>query len=84
LPILAILNATGLILNAAGVVLLFYFGMPYRIRTEGKTARTVYTGEREDLQKADRKYDLLGRAGLGLILAGTALQVYAIVKAALV
>ncbi len=74
---IAALNSFGLILNAAGVLLLFYFGMPYRTRTEGKHARTFVLLDREDIQRAERNYDLRGGIGLVLILVGTALQVYA-------
>jgi hypothetical protein len=38
--VIGALNTSGLILNAAGVLLLFYFGMPYRTRTDGKHTRT--------------------------------------------
>ena len=72
----AVLNTAGLILNAAGVLLLFYFGMPYRTRTQGKHPRTFVLLDRDEIQKIERSYDLLGSAGLILILLGTALQVY--------
>ena len=74
---IAVLNTSGLILNAAGVLLLFYFGMPYRTRTDGKHPRTFVLLDRSGIQKTERKYDLLGGLGLFLILLGTALQVYA-------
>ena len=64
-------------MNAAGVSLLFYFGMPYRTRTEGKHPRTFVLLDREEVQKTERTYDLLGGFGLILILLGAALQVYA-------
>jgi hypothetical protein len=75
--VIAALNTSGLILNAAGVLLLFYFGMPYRTRTEGKHPRTFVLLDRDEIQKTERRYDLLGRLGLSLILLGTVLQVYA-------
>jgi hypothetical protein len=70
-------NLGGLILNAAGVILLFYFGMPYRTRMEGKTAQTVILPGHDDMLKRERLYDRLAVAGLFFILVGTALQVYA-------
>ena len=72
----AIPNTIGLILNAAGVLLLFYFGMPFRVRTEGKTARTFVLPDQSELVRAERRYDNLGTLGLFLILVGTAFQVY--------
>jgi hypothetical protein len=74
---IAALNTSGLILNAAGVLLLFYFGMPYRTRTEGKHPRTFVLLDRDKIQKTERRYDQLGRLGLLLILLGTVLQVCA-------
>ncbi|MDO8478360.1 MAG: hypothetical protein Q7W02_19605 [Candidatus Rokubacteria bacterium] len=53
----------GLLLTLAGILLLFAFGMPYRLRTGGTVS-------------AARKYALLGWAGLGLIVAGSLLQAY--------
>lgn len=73
----AILNTSGLILNAVGVLLLFYFGMPYRIRTEGKTPRTFVLADQRQLIAVESRYDALGRFGILLILVGTALQIYA-------
>jgi hypothetical protein len=53
----------GLLLTLAGILLLFAFGMPYRLRTGGTVS-------------AERKYALLGWAGLALIIAGSVLQAY--------
>ena len=48
--------------------------MPYRVRTEGATHYVT-----EDVDKrviaTERRYDLLGKLGLFLIVAGTAAQI---------
>ncbi len=36
-----VLNVSGLLMNLVGVILLFSFGMPYRIRTGGVVSRIV-------------------------------------------
>jgi hypothetical protein len=75
--VIAVLNIAGLILNAAGVILLFYFAMPYRTRTGGKTAQTVRTPAGEQDVEQERVFDLFARTGLSCILVGTALQIWA-------
>ncbi len=71
------LNIAGLILNLIGVILLFRYGMPFRIRTEGKTAKTVVLPSAGQTMRAERRYDQLGWLGLVLIIVGTALQILA-------
>ena len=71
------LNTVGLILNAAGVILLFYFAMPYRTRTGGKTVQTLVTPAGEEDLKQEGVFDWLARTGLGCIFVGTALQICA-------
>jgi hypothetical protein len=56
-----------------GVLILFRFGMPYRTPSEGMLLR-LEESRAEDLQK-DWHYRLYGYVGLGLVLAGTALQI---------
>jgi hypothetical protein len=69
-------NIIGLILNLAGVVLLFIFGMPYRVRTGGNQVnwRTV---RNPNIVKAETLYDRLGTLGLVLIVVGTLSQIIA-------
>lgn len=68
------MNIFGLLLNLAGVVLLFLFGMPVRIATGGAT-----TTSNIDLlvKKLDDVYTVLGWLGLLAIMLGTLLQVWA-------
>jgi hypothetical protein len=71
-----LLNVAGPVLNLLGVVLLFRYGMPYRVRREGKTPVTLVipgTGDEEQ----ERLYDRMGWLGLSLIVVGTALQIAA-------
>jgi hypothetical protein len=70
-------NIAGLVMNMAGVILLFFFGMPYRTRMAGYDA---YVTEESDPKAASTEawYDALGWLGLALILLGTAAQISAI------
>jgi len=61
----AVFSIIGLVLNVSGVLVLFYYGMPYRVRTGGDTGGTVLNMEQHNL----------GLLGLGAVLIGTALQI---------
>jgi hypothetical protein len=37
----AVFTVIGLVLNLVGVILLFRYGMPYRVRTEGNIGRII-------------------------------------------
>jgi hypothetical protein len=50
--------------------------MPYRVRTGGQIAYIAESGD-EATVKDERRYDVLGKLGLLLIVAGTAAQVAA-------
>lgn len=67
----------GLIINLLGVVTLFRYGMPYRVETKGQSMLLL---EDEDLEaiKAEALYRKLGWLGLVLVIAGTALQIWAV------
>jgi hypothetical protein len=67
-------NIAGLVMNAAGVILLFFFGMPYRTRTGGYS---TYITEQPDpkVARAEVWFDVLGWLGLALIILGTAAQI---------
>jgi hypothetical protein len=51
-------NIVGLLLVAAGVILLFFFAMPYRIRTGGRVA--IVTNERDEGEVKDEKRYAVG------------------------
>jgi hypothetical protein len=74
----AVLNIAGLILNLFGVILLFLFGMPFRVRTEGKFPRTYVRADSDEAVRLERLYSLLSWLGLILIVGGTVLQICAI------
>jgi hypothetical protein len=67
----AIVNTIGLLASSVGVVLLFWFAMPYRQRGP----RSINIGAEPKEIRLDARYDALGRLGLALILSGTALQI---------
>jgi hypothetical protein len=71
-------NIAGLIMNSGGVILLFFFGMPYRVRTGGANSYVTETTDQAEV-RAERRYDKIGWVGLALILLGTAAQIGAIV-----
>lgn len=72
----ACLNTFGLILTLGGVIALFRFGMPYRVRTNGASFLLL---EEEDVatKKVEHRYDVYGWIGLVAIVIGTAIQVAA-------
>jgi hypothetical protein len=67
-------NTTGLVLCLLGVVLLFRYGMPYRISTSGGGDFIVTEGSSEP-PWIDTIYRTLGWIGLIAIVAGTACQI---------
>ena len=65
-------NILGLTLVLVGVLLLFVFGMPFRVRTGG-------VGETEDEKekRAERVYNVFGWLGVSLVVLGTLSQIKA-------
>jgi hypothetical protein len=74
----ATLNVAGLLMNLAGVILLFRYGMPYRVRTGGNELHFT-GGADQDTVNAEQLYARLGVVGLVLIVLGTGAQVIATV-----
>ena len=71
------LNIAGLVLNAMGVILLFFFAMPYRTRSEGKSPITVVIpGSPEKLVELEARYDHFAWLGLTAVVLGTMLQIW--------
>ena len=58
-------NILGLLCATAGVLLLFRYGMPYRVRRGGESLLTLNQRDLDDL-KQERLYDGLGWVGLVL------------------
>lgn len=71
------LNITGLLLNLIGVVLVFRYGMPFRIKTDGKAAVTLILPDRDSDVALERRYATLGYLGLIFMVIGTCLQITA-------
>jgi hypothetical protein len=69
-------NVAGLCLTSLGVILLFFFGMPYRLRTGGHTVRVQLPLDQQ-AARAERRFGIYGWIGLVFILIGTVLQVNA-------
>lgn len=68
------LNTFGLFACFAGFVLLFRYGMPFRVRTDGAT--NLITHQVDETEKAlERRYSALGWVGFVLVTVGTALQI---------
>lgn len=74
------LNVFGLLLNLAGVVLLFLFGMPFRIAISGKALTWTTSNIDLEVKKLDDLFSVLGWIGLLAIPLGTLLQVWATVE----
>jgi hypothetical protein len=75
-----LLALAGIGLNLVGVLLLFRYGMPFRVETKGEGA-FLLEGTDYDEIKLDRRYRLLGNAGLILVVLGSALQALAVTLA---
>ena len=69
-------NISGLCLSLIGILVLFRYGMPYRVRTGGAIAYVAEEpDEKEKVQEA--RYDVLGWIGLILVILGTLFQIAA-------
>jgi hypothetical protein len=60
-------NIVGLLLVAAGVLILFRHGMPYRVRTGGVSVLALNQTD-ADAIKLEKRYAVLGWIGVALIL----------------
>jgi hypothetical protein len=72
------LNIAGLILSATGVILLFFFAMPYRTRSEGKSPITVVIpgSPAKIVELEEARYDHFAWLGLTAVVLGTILQIW--------
>src|SRR5215831_13408506 len=68
------LNIVGLLLNLAGVILLFRFGIPYYVRTGG-AMHLVLQGTDEESARAESVASRIGWTGLGLVVLATIAQI---------
>ncbi|MES2326114.1 MAG: hypothetical protein V4499_02120 [Pseudomonadota bacterium] len=74
------LAIAGLISNLVGVLVLFRYGMPYRVETKGEGA-LLLEGTDEEAIAIEKVYRRLGYVGLCLVIIGTGLQSAAVVLA---
>lgn len=66
-------NSFGLLLDIVGVVLIWRFGLPEPISRSG--AKYLVTGQTDEAEKAKaERFHNLSKIGLGLLIAGFALQ----------
>ncbi len=70
----ALVTIVGLFLECAGVIILFFYGMPYAIRTGG--GDFMVTQPSPAGIATEQFYDRLGWLGLALLIAGTGLQIW--------
>jgi len=70
----------GLALALAGVLILFRFGMPFRVERKGNSYLLLEEIDDEGLA-AEARYRLLGYVGLAATVAGTVLQIASVVAA---
>ena len=66
------LRASG---DLVGVILLFRYRDPYRVRTKGETYMALDGPLDQEEIKADRRFDRWGKLGLFLIVLGTIAQI---------
>jgi hypothetical protein len=71
-------NIAGLVMNLIGVVLLFLYGMPFRVRTGGGQVNWQGIVDQATV-KSERLYDRRSWLGLTLIILGTVSQIVAAV-----
>ena len=76
------LNVVGLLVNLVGVVLLFRYGAPFRVRPDGSQVRWLTGVKNQKVARAERVNSILGWIGLTLLVLGTAGQIYARLKGA--
>jgi hypothetical protein len=66
-------STVGLVISLIGVLLLFRYGMPYRVRTGGSSMYVSSSDPREAM--LERRYAMLGFLGLFLVVLGTICQI---------
>jgi hypothetical protein len=71
------LKILGLLLNLAGIVLLFVFEIPFRVATVSKTLPGTISSIDIQVKKLDDVLTVLGWIGLLAIILGTLLQILA-------
>jgi hypothetical protein len=73
-------NIAGSVLTLVGLLILFRYGMPYRVRTGGVNYIITEQIDESEL-KTDRWYEFLGWVGLVMAVGGTLCQIAANIPA---
>lgn len=71
-----ILNTGGIVLSLVGVLILFQYGMPFRIPTGGVTYIVAERIDEEE-KRVDDRHVTIGYAGIILIVIGAIAQIVA-------
>ena len=71
----AILNTIGIVTALVGVLLLFRYGMPFRVSAGG--GDMVVTNPTEENIREESRYWWLGLLGLSLVMVGGLIQIAA-------
>jgi hypothetical protein len=79
---MGLINMVGQGLSLVGLIMLFYFGMPFHVPTKGKSFLLLEETDFESLKK-EQSYSVGGYIGFGLSVLGTALQMYVSFKTTL-
>jgi hypothetical protein len=69
-----LLNTAGIVLALVGVIALFRYGMPFKVKTGGVTY-IITDAVDENEKRLEARYALYGYLGLFAIVTGTALQI---------
>lgn len=73
-----VLAVIGLVSALLGLLLLFRYGMPFRVETRGEIS--IVTGGIDSNEIAlEQRYRTLGYLGLGFAIIGTFLQIAAVI-----
>ena len=67
------MDTIGLILNFAGAVIIFFFGLPSRVREGGEKYLLLEGEDKEEIEKG-KKYRKISKLGLMLLATGFLLQ----------
>ena len=78
----ASLSVVGLLMNLVGIILLFRYGMPFRVRTDGNQIRWLTGLKNAQIARIERMYSVLGWIGMVLIILGTTSQICGVLRGA--
>jgi hypothetical protein len=71
------LDTAGILLTTAGALLLFAYGLPFKVRTGGQSFR-VLTGIDEGALASEKRADRIGWLAAVMLVVGALIQIVAI------